>query len=115
MVNRKSLISFFNSNVYCRIKGADKVLREYKFMVHQDYKNGKTIVQGIADCIFFEKGKAVIVDFKTDNVPSLEELKQRYAKQLEIYKKAVCEIFEIEKYDCECIIYSMHLSDEINV
>lgn len=115
VVNRKSLISFFNSNVYSRIRGADKVLREYKFMVHQDYKNGKTIVQGIADCIFFEKGKAVIVDFKTDNVPSLEELKQRYAKQLEIYKKAVCEIFEIEKYDCECIIYSMHLSDEIKV
>lgn len=104
---------FFNSSVFNRIQNAEKVLREYKFMVYQPIAKGKTIVQGIADCIFFEDGKAVILDFKTDNVSEMNVLAERYSKQLDIYKSAISEIFDTEVK--ECIIYSIHLNKYIDV
>ena len=112
-LDHNALENFFKSNLYQRLKIADKVLREYKFMVNYPYEGSETIVQGIADCIFFENSKAIIVDFKTDNVSSVNELKERYAKQLEIYKSAISEIFSVTV--SECIIYSMHLNTEITV
>lgn len=108
-----ALQNFFKSNLYSRLKNAEKVLREYKFMVNYPYEGSETIVQGIADCIFFENGNAIIIDFKTDKVSSLNELKERYFKQLEIYKLAISEIFSISVK--ECIIYSTHLSSEISI
>lgn len=112
-IDRKALKMFFESDVYRRITSADKVLREYKFMIRQAISNGSTIVQGIADCIFFEGKKAVILDFKTDNVKALASLAERYAAQLKIYKEGVSEIFGTEQI--ECIIYSMHLSASVEV
>ena len=112
-LERNALQNFFKSNLYNRLKNAEKVLREYKFMINYPYEGSETIVQGIADCVFFENGKAIIVDFKTDNVSSIDELKERYAKQLEIYKSAISEIFSATV--SECIIYSMHLNAEISV
>lgn len=112
-IDRKALKRFFESDTYRRITSADKVLREYKFMIRQATSNGSTIVQGIADCIFFEDKKAVILDFKTDNVKDLAALAERYAAQLEIYKEGVSEIFGTEQI--ECIIYSMHLSASVEV
>lgn len=112
-IDRKALKMFFESDVYRRITSADKVLREYKFMIRQAISNGSTIVQGIADCIFFEGKKAVILDFKTDNVKDLASLAERYAAQLKIYKEGVSEIFGTEQI--ECIIYSMHLSASVEV
>ncbi|MBQ1183172.1 MAG: PD-(D/E)XK nuclease family protein, partial [Clostridia bacterium] len=112
-LDREALKNFFKSGLFNRLKSAQKVLREYKFMVNYPYENSETIIQGIADCIFFENGKAIIVDFKTDNVSSLSELKERYTKQLEIYKLAISEIFSVTV--SECIIYSTHLSSEISI
>ncbi len=112
-LDRKALENFFKSNLFERLKCSEKVLREYKFMVNYPYVGSETIIQGIADCIFFENGKAIIVDFKTDNVSSANELKERYAEQLEIYKSAISEIFSVTV--SECIIYSTHLSSEISI
>lgn len=112
-LERNALQNFFKSNLYNRLKNAEKVLREYKFMVNYPYEGSETIVQGIADCIFFESGNAIIVDFKTDNVSSLNELTERYSKQLDIYKLAISEIFSVTV--SECIIYSTHLSSEISI
>ncbi len=110
-INTTQLENFFKGKLYHRLKSADKLMREYKFMVEYPYNGSKTIIQGIADCIFFEDGKAVIVDFKTDNVNDMSTLKERYSEQLEIYKNAISEIFSVEVK--ECIIYSLQLNDEI--
>ncbi len=112
-IDRNLLNKFFKSNLYNRIKNADKLWREYKFMVNYPYNDQQTIVQGIADCMFEENGKLIIVDFKTDNVKDMTVLSDRYSQQLAIYKDALSEIFE--KNVSECIIYSMTLSDGINV
>lgn len=112
-IDRAKLSKFFSSGVYKRIKSADKVLREYKFMVKYPYNGSDTIIQGIADLIFIENGKAVILDFKTDDVGEMQTLADRYSEQLEIYKHAISEIFEIPSE--ECIIYSIKLGSSINV
>ncbi len=112
-IDKGALKAFFESSVYKRIANSEKVLREYKYMVYQPIEGGQTIVQGIADCIFFEHGKAVILDFKTDNVSEVNLLVERYSKQLEIYKSAVAEIFSTEV--SECIIYSTHLNQSVRV
>ncbi|MBO5912913.1 MAG: PD-(D/E)XK nuclease family protein, partial [Clostridia bacterium] len=112
-IDRNLLSKFFKSRLYNRIKNANRVWREYKFMVNYPFNGQKTIVQGIADCMFEENGKLVIVDFKTDNVKDINILSQRYSEQLAIYKVALSEILNLSV--SECIIYSMTLSDEINV
>ena len=110
-IDRVTLGKFFKSELYSRLINADRIMREYKFMVKYPYLEHETIIQGIADCIFFEQGEIVIVDFKTDNVSNLEILKERYAQQLEIYKTALEEIFDAKVK--ECIIYSVKLCQEI--
>ena len=112
-IDKTALQRFFKSDIYRRIKQSPKVMREYKFMVKHPYADDETIVQGIADCIFFENKSAVILDFKTDNVQDINVLVERYSAQLEIYKAAISEIFEMPV--SECVIYSMHLGEQINV
>ncbi|MFO7611448.1 MAG: helicase-exonuclease AddAB subunit AddA, partial [Clostridia bacterium] len=50
-----------------------------------------TLLQGVVDCMFFEEGNAVIIDYKSDKVePGLEELHARkYALQLGLYSRAI--------------------------
>jgi len=73
----------------------------------------KFIVQGAVDLCFLEPDGVVVVDFKTDRVDSMSELKKRYAAQLGIYSVACEKIFG--KSVKERIIYSFCLSDEIAV
>ena len=88
------------------------VKREYKFMIDYPYKDSTTIIQGIADCILFEKDGLVILDFKTDAVNDISQLKGYYSGQLEVYKYALGKIFGINVK--ECILYSMHLGKYIS-
>ncbi|MBN2558593.1 MAG: PD-(D/E)XK nuclease family protein, partial [Clostridia bacterium] len=50
-----------------------------------------TLIQGVIDCMFFEEGNAVIIDYKSDKVePGSEELHARkYALQLGLYSRAI--------------------------
>ena len=44
-------------------------------------------VQGVADCVFEHSGKLYVLDYKTDFVDDIEELRTRYAEQLIMYEK----------------------------
>ena len=70
-------------------------------------------MQGAIDCAFIENGKAVIVDYKTDRVDSVESLAESYSKQLLLYKNALEQSEEIEV--SECIIYSLELGEQIRI
>lgn len=65
------------------------------------------------DCAFEEAGGIVIVDYKTDRVKNLEELKSRYHTQLELYRCAMeqCTGLPVR----ECVLYSFHLNGFIGV
>ena len=53
----------------------------------------------------------VLVDYKTDNVESMEELVERYEVQLKFYKKALEMNYNIEI--SELVIYSLKLNSQI--
>jgi ATP-dependent helicase/nuclease subunit A len=73
-------------------------------------------MQGIIDCFFAEDNKkAVLIDYKTDFVlPGHEDIVQkRYALQLEMYAKAISEIYG---YDVkEKYIYLFSLSKYLQI
>ena len=82
-------------------------------MIEYPYLESQTIAQGIADCVFIENGELVILDFKTDNVKSADELVTRYADQLKIYSYALSRIFDMPVK--ESILFSLKLGKEVTV
>ena len=111
-IDIKYVKMFFESDMYARFEKADELYREYKFMVEYPYLDGTTIVQGIADCVLVEKGELVVFDFKTDSVKSVDELYDRYKKQLEIYKFALESVFKMPVK--ECVLFSLKLGRYIS-
>lgn len=95
-LDHAKLSSFFNSSLAEQIFNADKVYREIKvsmFVSSKDLYNTaydeKVLIQGIADCVIEKDGVLTLIDYKTDNVNSEEELLDRYKKQIMFYKTAV--------------------------
>ena len=97
--------TFLSSPLGKRVKEAAKrndLLREYAFSFRKKASelglpaetDACVMVSGVADLIFFEEGKTVIVDYKTDRVASSDELKERYASQLSLYDEAANALWE---------------------
>ena len=120
--DKKMLERFFESNLFKRIKNADKIYREQKFTiavplgelnsdVPKEFLSEKAVVQGVIDCAFFENGETIVLDYKTDNVKDEAELKRRYSGQLSIYKRAAEEIFSQPVK--ETLIFSLRLNKTV--
>lgn len=73
----------------------------------------EVMLQGIIDLYFIENDEIVLVDFKTDNVDSGDELVKRYRIQLELYKRALEEITGMRVK--ESIIYSLKLGQQFDI
>lgn len=120
-LDRGALSQFFASDIYKRITSASDVKREMRFLTEvpvsrllgESVFEDKFIVQGAVDLCFVEADGVVVLDFKTDNVDSLEELKERYSGQLGVYADACEKIFGMPVK--ERIIYSFKLSGAISV
>ncbi len=118
-LSRPRLRRFFESDLYRRISTATQVRREYAFTVEcpaaacvpaldETVAGEETVlVQGIADCLFYENGGWVIVDYKTDRVDTAEELAARYRTQLELYAHALAD--GLGETVNGCLLYSFHL------
>ena len=115
---------FFKSGLYRRIAASERVVREQKFRISlpvnkafpelkENFEDESIIVQGIIDCVFFENGKAVVLDYKTDRVADCDELVTMYHRQLEVYKAAAEQIFSCEVD--ELLLYSFTLGEEKSV
>lgn len=116
--------TFFISSLFEQIQTSQTVLREHKFIdfikpkdakieVAKEYADTDIIVQGIADCIIINNGKATIIDYKTDRTNNLSKLKYKYKKQLQIYRNAITKQLDVE-IDC-CILYSLYNNQYIKV
>lgn len=53
-----------------------------------------TLLQGVIDCVFEEKGGWVLVDYKTDRINDDQAFIQRYTMQLNWYARALETITE---------------------
>lgn len=124
VLDLNALRGFFSSNVYSRMNKSDRVMREQKFTVFvpalfvnpelgEAAGGEKVLVQGVIDCAFFEDGKIVVLDYKTDRVNDADELKQMYHRQLEVYKLAAEESFDAQV--SELMLYSFRLGCEVEL
>ena len=67
-----------------RARAAERVEREVAVMLRED---DGTIVEGVVDLAFLEKGTWTVVDFKTDL--DMGERRDAYAKQVAVYARAI--------------------------
>ena len=120
------LTAFFESAFYNRMRNSSELLREKKFLVamkdicvDEKYKGitgSNGMIQGVADCVFKETDGYVIVDYKTDNFKSEQDM-DKYGTQLEFYKAALEIVLGRELLDGSfekariksCYIYSFKL------
>lgn len=121
-IDRAEFAAFFRSDLMGRMLEADALYREYKFFdtipaAEAGYPEGgeaEILLQGIADCVFMEKGKVYLVDYKTDRVGSFAALKARYAPQLALYRRALSRQPKFRELPFGgCILYSTCLRGDI--
>jgi ATP-dependent helicase/nuclease subunit A len=110
--------AFLESDIGRRVLNSETVYKEYEFSVlrpaeefygelPQYAQDEQIVVQGKLDCSFIENGKAVLIDYKTDNITDEDEYRRLYTSQLSIYADALtqCTGFSVE----EKYIYSFKL------
>ncbi len=123
-INKPALKQFFESDIFARILKADTIKREMKFLsevpitqidstLDKRFENEKIVIQGAVDICFIENGEIVVLDFKTDRVNDINDLKEAYSGQLSIYAEACSKIFKMPVK--EKIIYSFHLNNSISI
>ncbi len=122
-IDRDTVKSFFDSNVYKRIQRSKLVMREKQFLVKfsdleisddiEKYKGSDGMLQGIADCIFEENDGYVLLDYKTDRNTTAEQLRENYIVQLKLYKAAFDLLLD-KPVKCG-YIYSFSLKEGIEV
>lgn len=121
----RSLTRFMQSAVAGRISEAARrgdLYREQPFMMAVEARRiwdhvpaGESVlVQGIIDIFWMEKDGIVLMDYKTDRVQAPQKLLDRYATQLNLYRKAVAEFYP-ELRVKEAYIYSLFLGEIIPV
>lgn len=123
-IDREAVSKFALSKLGQRMAAADEIYHEREFMVElaaneldstldDEFAAETVVVQGAVDCVFFDGDKMVIVDYKTDRVKDIAELRTKYEVQLRVYEKALTQVFG--ERETELIIYSFWLSDQITL
>ena len=132
LVNLDEVKSFLASPLFSDMCAAKRIYREQRFnltLPAADFATdaglkeavaGETVlVQGVIDCFFHtEDGEIVLVDYKTDRLPSdraaaEKKLRAAHSRQLSYYKRAIEEI--CGKAPRNTLIYSLCLGDAISV
>lgn len=121
-ISEEKIAAFFKSSLYERIKCSTFVRRELRFLQslpanelgYEDASpDDKITVQGVADCVFEENGKIVVVDYKTDYVDDISELSERYSAQLIMYERLLEKA--LGKEVSGAVIWSFHFGKEIEI
>lgn len=107
VIDGLAILSFFQSDAGRRLLRAIKVQREVPFsfglpaaqVVEEAGETGAgetVLIQGVIDCLFEDAQGLVLLDYKTDAVRSsgLDELRERYRVQVELYARAVEQIWK---------------------
>ena len=95
-VSPQAVLDFYSSPLGQRIMKSKRVVREAPFeleifasSVYDVDDDSKILLQGVIDCYFYEGDEIVIVDYKTDYYEDINEIKEKYALQLQYYKLAI--------------------------
>lgn len=100
----------------CMASLSGRLWREQPFVFMAEQTDGP-LIQGVIDLYLIEDGQVTIVDYKTDHVQKgkagEEELRRRYAVQLEYYAAALQQMTGLSVKDK--VIYSFTLGREIDI
>ena len=92
-IDLSKIEAFLQSEICLRMKDAKIIEKEKPFCIRmkiEEFGNQEIAIQGIMDLYFVDKNdQLILVDYKTDFVKNENELKEKYFRQLEIYKKAL--------------------------
>lgn len=86
---------FIKSDLFGSIKDADKVYKEYSFVLPFDssafFENTQEeiMVQGIIDCLYIKDENIYLVDYKSDSYASSADIADRYRTQIMMYSEAI--------------------------
>ena len=117
-VNEVRILHFLKSELSYRMWQAEengKLYREQPFVMSvsasrlgKDFpESEQVLIQGIIDVFFEEEDGIVLLDYKTDSVTALQELRNRYETQLDYYSEALTKL--MGQPVKEKILYSFHL------
>ena len=76
-------------------------------------KSGTILTSGVIDLLYIKNDVYNIVDYKTDNVDNMDELKDLYKIQLDLYEIALKQKYNAKKV--KKYIYSIKLAKFIEV
>ncbi|WP_313164781.1 helicase-exonuclease AddAB subunit AddA [Sedimentibacter sp.] len=124
VVDVRMLMDFFKSDIGVRMMSSDLVKREVPFVIKRYAneiigslnENDIILIQGIIDCYFYEDGEVVIIDYKTDEINSNDDLKyatEEYRPQILSYKEAVEKITRKKVRTCYLYLFDAAKSLEI--
>ncbi|WP_163537108.1 helicase-exonuclease AddAB subunit AddA [Gracilibacillus sp. YIM 98692] len=113
-IDMSGIVQFFETDIGKRFSTAKHVEREIPFSLTlpakevypswSDEQQERIFLQGVVDCLIKTDDGWILLDYKTDQLSdnmTEESLKQRYLVQIELYAKAIEEIWEqpvCEKY-----------------
>jgi len=104
-VDLEVILEFFQGPMGERLAKADNVKREIPFSLalpaHEIYDDlddwgEKVLVQGVIDCLWYEDGGWVLLDYKSDHVrpEETDDFIKRYQGQINLYARAVENIWK---------------------
>ncbi len=117
LVHPKKIISFVKSNLAHRMAKAQQagvLFKEKPFVMEHE----QVLVQGIIDVFWLEEDKVILLDYKTDHVREVEELKERYQTQLDLYADALSRYYSANRnkeIESEAYIYSFYFQEEVQL
>ena len=103
-VDPEKLFRVFQGALGERIRGADRVIREFKFSILTDaaryFSEAETeqlMLQGVIDCFLIQRNEITVIDFKTDRVIPGQERQagEKYRPQLTAYSEALSRIYNL--------------------
>lgn len=120
-IDTEAISSFFESETFGLVQGAQRVIREGRFIFElpanqidpECDSDEKVVVQGVADCVIFETDSITVVDFKTDRNVTESDLVEKYSRQLQLYAQAFSHNYKLPVKGC--LVYSFWLKKAVEV
>lgn len=112
-VDYGKIMGFFSSDIGKRAACAELLFKEVSFNIRKELSGEKIIIQGTIDCYFKEKGKYVLLDYKSnyvggyDSDQAIEQIVADYKTQLALYKEALEKIRSIEIGEAYLYLFSI--------
>ena len=120
IIRLEDIFSYLTSDIYENLLYSDKYYKEMpiNFYIPSSYydnslKSGNILSSGVIDLLFITNDTYNIVDYKTDKVSSMDELKDLYKIQLDLYEIALRE--KMNAKNVKKFIYSIYLGKFIEV